>query len=169
MLVALGLWLAVLRPAYLGGSANYIMVSGISMEPTMSTGDLALVRTREGYGRGDIVAFQVKGGVVIHRIVGGTAEAGFITQGDNNDNIDSWRPTPENIAGKAELYVPRLGSLFSFLQKPLSMALAVGALSLYLSLAGLILARPPGSRDRRRRLRDRALQRRRGLASWLSA
>ena len=166
MLVALGLWFALLRPAYLGGAATYIMVGGISMEPTMYTGDLALVRSRDSYAVGDIVAFGVENGIVIHHIVGGAAEAGFITQGDNNSNIDPWRPTSENIVGRAWLYVPRLGFLFSYLQNPLSMALAVGAISLYLSLAGLLLAGKPGSRQKRRRLRNRALWRSRRMAWW---
>ena len=161
MLVALGLWFAQLRPAYLGGPANYIMVSGISMEPTMYTGDLALVKTQDAYMVGDIVAYSVEDGIVIHRIIGGTAEAGFIMRGDNNDNIDPWRPQPESIVGQAWIYIPWMGRLVSALQSPAVMGVAVGGLFLYLSLAGMLLSGKTGSRGRRDRLRARVLQRRR--------
>ena len=77
-------WFFLLRPAFLGGPASYVMVSGVSMEPTLYSGDLAVVRKQGSYGTGDIVAFIVAEGepgekaIVIHRIVGGTAEAGFL-------------------------------------------------------------------------------------------
>ena len=59
------------------------------MQPTLYEGDLAVVRQQSSYEEGDIVAFRVpegedgEGAIIIHRIVGGDAENGFILQGDN--------------------------------------------------------------------------------------
>ena len=162
--------LLFLRPLLLGGDVSYVIVTGVSMRPTLWQGDLALARRAANYELGDVVAYHSpEGPLVIHRIIGREGDA-FTFQGDNNDFVDPWTATPEQIAGKAWVAIPRLGALFSYLQNPVRLAAAVGAFFLYISLAGLFLARPLGSRKRRRRLRDRALQRRRGrLTSWLSS
>ena len=60
--------------------------------------------------------------------------------------------------GKAWLYIPWLGRLVSSLQSPVIMAVAVGGLFLYLSLAGMLLSGKTGSRGRRDRLRARVPQ-----------
>lgn len=174
MMALLVLWFFLLRPAYLGGPATYVIVSGISMEPTMYTGDLALVFQADDYTIGDIVSFTVSDqqtgekAIVIHRVVGGTADDGFITQGDNNDNVDPWRPTRDEIVGKTVLFIPRVGAFLSYLQDPVRIAVAVGAVSLYTSLAGLLLAAPSGSRQRRRVLRIKKARRRAALPAILS-
>ena len=163
-----------LRPPFLGGSVTYVMVSGHSMEPTMHTGDLALAWRQDRYGVGDVVAFRAeqgeRSGMVIHRVIGGDSQQGYRMQGDNNDWVDPWEPTPAQVAGKAFFFVPRLGALFGYLQgDPLRLALAVGGLSIYFSLAGLLLAGSSGGGRRQRLLRMRKARRRGGLASWLSA
>ena len=178
MLGVLAIWFVLLRPAFLGGPASYVIVSGKSMEPNLYTGDLAFVLKRDSYAAGDIVAFHVDadeapsgsgGGIVIHRIIGGNAEDGFILQGDNNDHADPWQPTPDRIRGRALLYVPRLGALFSYLQHPVRLAVAIGVPLGYTSLAGFLISnQASGSRERRRLRRMRTAQRRAGLASWLS-
>jgi hypothetical protein len=48
---------------------------------------------------GDVVAFDFRGKVVVHRIVGRHA-AGFLTQGDGNLDVDSVPLTPEILIGK---------------------------------------------------------------------
>ena len=102
------------------------------------------------------MAFRVEGGIVIHRIIGGTPEAGFIMQGDNNGNIDPWRPLPEHIVGQAWVYIPWLGRLISAFHSPVVMGVAVGGLFLYLSLAGMLLSGQTGGRGRREKRRARA-------------
>lgn len=56
MVAAWWLWL---RPEPLGGPLTLVTVSGISMEPGMHTGDLAVVRKADTYRHGDIIAFRV--------------------------------------------------------------------------------------------------------------
>jgi hypothetical protein len=86
-------WFIVLGPSVIGGPATYLFVSGTSMEPTLSTGDLVIARRAETYEVGDIVAFHVpqdaegvaRGGLVIHRIAGGSATDGLHHAGRQPD------------------------------------------------------------------------------------
>ena len=74
LLAFLGGWFVTLAPTVFGGPAAYIEVVGHSMDGTYRTGDLVITRTQDTYAKGDIVAFKVGGGQVIHRIVGGDGE-----------------------------------------------------------------------------------------------
>jgi signal peptidase I len=112
-------WFAFFRPAFLGGPASYVLVSGTSMEPTLSTGDLAYVRRASSYEVGDIVAFRVpEGGLVIHRIVGGNGQDGYVPQGDNKPAADEWRPTDDDVVGREAFVVPGVGDLLRRLSDP---------------------------------------------------
>jgi signal peptidase len=129
-------WFLLLCPTFLGGPATYVIVAGMSMEPTYSEGDLVVLRTQDTYHSGDVIAFSASKSTVIHRIVGGSAEEGFITQGDNKDSPDSWRPTPEDIRGKAWLHISHFGDVMWFFQNnPLYLGLLAGALTV-LALVG---------------------------------
>lgn len=147
LLVVVG-WAMFLRPAYLGGPVTYVIVAGQSMEPGLHTGDLVLARRQDSYGRGDVVAFQVPrnepggGSIVIHRMVGGSGNEGWVLQGDNKDEPDIWRPTNEEISGKRWLLIPQAGHLLVLVRSPL--AFAVGA-----SLMVFLLVATPGGREER--------------------
>jgi hypothetical protein len=78
------------------------------MEPTLTEGDLVVVREGD-YQVGDIVAFETGRGLVIHRIVDGSAESGFVMQGDNKPAIDTWTPVPDEIVGEHFARVPNAG------------------------------------------------------------
>lgn len=128
---ALLLWVLLLRPEMLGGPASYVLVSGHSMEPTLHTGDLVLALDQPSYRVGDVIVYRVPNGpgagtFVIHRVVGGDAATGYVTQGDNRDTIDPWRPKPHDIAGALEATAPRVGFAFAFLRTPLGLALVAG-------------------------------------------
>lgn len=119
-------WFFLFRPVFLGGPASYIIVSGTSMEPTMYTGDLVLLHKQERYEEGDAIAFSADGGAVIHRIVGGSDESGFVTQGDNRPVVDAWRPYPQHVLGSTWLRIPRAGMVVQHLQKPWLLGLVLG-------------------------------------------
>ena len=93
-------WAFVLRPQALGGPAGYVLVSGHSMLPRYHTGDLVLVERKGSYHVGQVIAYRVPkgdamaGAQVIHRIIGGDAQHGFLVQGDNRSAPDVWRPKP---------------------------------------------------------------------------
>jgi signal peptidase I len=150
---ALTAWFLTLRPGSLGGPASYVMVRGVSMEPTYHDGDLVITRQRPSYHVDDIVAYAIPAGdvggglTVIHRIVGGSPEMGFTTQGDNNGEADPWQPSLGQIKGTTWLVLPRAGAIMLFLRAPIPLA------SLAASIAvGMVVYRrgdrPSGRRRR---------------------
>jgi signal peptidase I len=129
-------WLLLFRPTGLGGPATYVIVSGTSMLPALQGGDLVVTHDRATYDVGDVVAFQVAGRHVIHRIVGGNGATGYELKGDNNPAIDPWRPTDADIAGESRFVVAGGGRLIGGLrQNPLLLACSAGSLALFLSLS----------------------------------
>jgi signal peptidase I len=116
-LILLAAWLVLLRPARLGGPGSYVVVSGTSMEPGLHTGDLAILWRADRYDRGDVIAFRVdEGGTVIHRVIGGDQRAGYVTQGDNRETPDQWRPLPNVILGRMWLHLPAAGQAMGSLR-----------------------------------------------------
>lgn len=153
MLLFVALWCVFLRPGFMGGPASYIMVSGRSMEPTLYEGDFALTMVQDSYQVGEIVAFRADGGVVIHRIIGGTAEEGYEVKGDNNLHPDAWLPRPQHIIGASVLRLPLAGRAIGLLQQPLLLGAVAGTIAMT-SLAGGAVAIA-----RRRRRRNVAVSR----------
>jgi signal peptidase len=147
-------WFIVLGPSVIGGPATYVFVSGTSMEPTLSTGDLVITRRAETYDVGDIVAFHVpqeaegvaRGGLVIHRVAGGSAATGYVMRGDNRMGDDPWRPMPADIAGRAWIVIPGIAPLLTMLREPA----VFGSLAAGVTVFLIIL----GGGDRRRRAPD---------------
>lgn len=139
ILVAAVAWFFTLRPVSLGGPAAYIVVSGVSMEPTYHDGDLVLLLQKDRYVPGDIVAYRVPEGdvgagkLVIHRVIG-SDEKGYITQGDNRKSKDLWRPQQSDVVGKSWLHLPGFGSLLAKFRSPLPLALFAGAFTVYFVL-----------------------------------
>jgi signal peptidase I len=105
------------------------------MKPALHEGDLVVARRQHTYHPGDIVAFRTEGGNVIHRIVGGSAEEGFITQGDNRDGFDQWRPTPKDILGKMWFRIPGGGHAVGVLRSPIALAALAGSTAAFLMLS----------------------------------
>ncbi|WP_289018274.1 signal peptidase I [uncultured Ornithinimicrobium sp.] len=133
-------WAFTLRPTQLGGPATFIVVSGDSMEPTMTSGDLVVLRERDVYAEGDIITFPVPAGepgagaLIIHRIVDTEGDT-FVPQGDNRDRVDEWRPTKDEIKGSLWLHVPHGGDvIMQVLDPPLMAALAGGSMTMWILL-----------------------------------
>ena len=113
-------WL--LWPSSLGGCTTLTIVSGESMEPTYYTGDLVVSRCGP-VEVGDVIVYNppdVGGARVIHRIVDGNAEDGWVVQGDNNDFLDPWNPKGDQILGSAVLHIPYVGKFAAILLSPLT-------------------------------------------------
>ncbi|CAB4931880.1 unannotated protein [freshwater metagenome] len=126
----LGWWLC-LAPTQLGGPATVAIVDGSSMEPTLRGGDLVIARSQPSYAVGDLVMFRLDYGLVIHRITGGSATAGWTTQGDNREGVDPWRVDQDSIAGKVWFEVAGFGSLLAIVAKnPLRFGIFCAALCL---------------------------------------
>jgi signal peptidase len=122
-------WAQYLRPQAFGGRAGYVLVSGESMLPHYRTGDLVLVEKQSSYHIGELIAYRVPkgdamaGAQVIHRIIGGNAQTGFIVQGDNRTAPDVWRPKLGDIVGAKALHIPNAVVVLQFLKSPLFLGL----------------------------------------------
>ena len=129
VLAVLLFWAFVLRPQTLGGPAGYVLVSGHSMLPRYHTGDLVLVERQSSYHVGEVIAYHVPkgdpmaGAQVIHRIIGGDAQHGFVVQGDNPTAPDVWRPNPADVVGAKALRIPDAVLVLQFLRSPVLLAL----------------------------------------------
>ena len=89
------------------------IVSSGSMEPTIHTGSLVIVRPVDTYQVGDVITFEVPGrGVFLHRIVNIAdidGETFYITQGDAVPSPDHYPVPPDHVDGKVEVVLPYLG------------------------------------------------------------
>lgn len=151
-------WFLALRPQILGGPAGWILVAGESMEPSIPAGTLVVVMRQSEYRIGEVVAYRVPdadpgaGDNVIHRIVGGTAEAGFVMRGDNTNGPDIWRPRPADVVGAAWLVVRGAAPTLLFLRSPIVAASFATSVATYLVL-GLAWAAPGDPAERTPRSR----------------
>lgn len=149
MVAALATWFMLLRPLALGGPATYVMVSGMSMQPTLHNGDLVVLQKQDSYGKGDVIAYAIPQGsigagkLVIHRIIGGTPSDGFVTQGDNRDKPDDWHPKLANVKGSLWVQLPGVGKTVSHLRTPPIFAAIAGGFTVF----SLILRTPPGRKE----------------------
>ena len=108
-------------PTSLGGCTTLTIVSGHSMEPTYYTNDIVVSRcgTPEV---GDIAVYatpETGGARIVHRVIGGDGETGWEFQGDNNDFVDQFRPTDDQVLGTAVLHIPRAGLVAKAVSSPM--------------------------------------------------
>ncbi|HYB22360.1 MAG TPA: signal peptidase I, partial [Solirubrobacteraceae bacterium] len=141
-----GLW-HFFAPTAIGGSANYVVTDGISMEPRFHSGDLAVVRSQGTYHVGEIVAYYNKEfhTIVLHRIVG-RAGARYVFKGDNNNFVDFEHPAGSQLIGALWLHLPGVGGTLASIRSPalIGVLTALGTLL----LAGGVFTRRRGRRRR---------------------
>ncbi len=80
------------------------IVQSDSMEPTLQKGDLVFIKKRPRSAveyRGKIIVFldRLQNKFIVHRVVG-ESDGFLITQGDNNNLIDFYHPSPQDILGE---------------------------------------------------------------------
>lgn len=97
---------------------SFLCVTTGSMEPTIDSGELIVIREKNKYIKNDIVTYLDKDGFLItHRIVNISKDK-VNTKGDNNNLID-----PEiqikDIQGKVILHSKLLGFFVIYILKPL--------------------------------------------------
>jgi signal peptidase I len=135
-------FLVFARAGFVSTPVSYVIVSGHSMEPTFHTGDVALLVRSGRYRKGEVIGYEVpKGGpgaglVIIHRIVGGNARAGFIVRGDNKQFADPWRPRPHDILGAERLLVPKVGLATRYVRSRAGLAALAGLITIVIALGG---------------------------------
>jgi len=107
------------------------------MEPTIATGDLILVNSKPvKIQRGDIITFKdPKDRVITHRIskiIDASGTIQIFTKGDNNQTVDPFVITPDQVVGNYLYRVPKLGFLFVYFSQP------EGSITLILVVLALI-------------------------------
>lgn len=117
------------------------------MAPEFTTGDVLLTTQKDFYYLQDIVSFEVEKVIATHRIsqihTVATSDTQtkqyFQTKGDSNKAADSSFITPEQIIGKVNVVIPKVGYLVLFM-KSKYMGL-VGILFLILGLTRITYIR----------------------------
>lgn len=135
-LVAVGVLWDELAPVKLGGTHDYAVVDGISMNPKLHAGDLVVMRQSSSYQVGDVVGYHNAqlGRVVLHRIVG-KIDGHYVFKGDNNSFLDAYHPTQAELVGRLWFHVPKVGGIFTWLHAPHHAGITV-AIVAFLLLAG---------------------------------
>jgi len=114
--------------------SNYNVISGIktfvvksgSMEPTIMTGDIVVIKRQDHYKIDDVVTFTKHGGsVVTHRLVEHDSKdsSKFITKGDANRDKDGDAISEDQIMGRVVLDIPRAGYYVVFIKTPFGLVL----------------------------------------------
>ena len=110
-------------PVQFGGQASYVMIAGASMEPSLHYGDLVIGHEEQTYSIGDVVTYRHPTiGPVIHRIVERAGDT-YTFKGDNNDWIDSYKPTFAEIIGKSWIHIPGAANFILKLRSSLGIVL----------------------------------------------
>jgi len=147
LIVLMLTWYVTLAPSSLNGPVTYAVVSGHSMEPSLYTGDLVMVRKQDTYKVGDTVLTTVMGGLVIHKIVW-LSKTSVQTKGVNNDFVDTWTLPKSAIMGKQVFVFKQLGScLLTLRTNPL-------AFGLFASVLGGVLLINPRRKKHNQKLQD---------------
>ncbi len=110
-----------LWPSSLGGSTTFVVVSGHSMEPVYASGDLVVAR-KGAPAIGDVVVYRPEGlgdAKVVHQIVGGDGVTGWDMKGPNNDWLDPWHPTDDDVVGVVVFHIGAANHIGTVLLSPL--------------------------------------------------
>lgn len=126
---------------FLTGAVKATLVSGESMFPTYHSGDVVVVAKNTDYKVGDVIVYHPESlhcdkCNVVHRIVGGDKTEGWITQGDNNENVDGWRPKAAEILGTVNFHLP-VGAFTPILLSP-KFGMMLVAISMLTGVIGLL-------------------------------
>lgn len=143
--IAVGL-LVLAWPAALGGQMTWVMVSGTSMEPAYSTGDMVLMHRGGSWEVGDVVVYGLDGidaegassaaARIMHRLVSGNESEGWTAQGDNRPYADPWTVPDHAIQGVELMTIPGAGIVVSWMRAPIVLAVSAGLLVFWAVMAG---------------------------------
>lgn len=97
----------------LGKYRSFLVQSG-SMEPSIMTGDIIIIKSNNQYNINDVITFEdTQNRRVTHRIIDNNDNK-IITKGDANKSKDSEKINKSQIIGKVVFVIPKLGYLVSF-------------------------------------------------------
>lgn len=124
-------YMGVRLPDILG--YQIVFVKSGSMEPAVSLNDLVIIKRGKDVSNKDIVLFEDGENLILHRIIDGQEQSGYITKGDANNVEDYKQVQKSDILGKMVLRLN--GRYFQFFR---SVVLIVCPILLILSCAKTI-------------------------------
>ena len=113
------------------GNIKFLTVVSGSMEPTIKTGSVVMVKPAQDYKVGDIITFgpyTKTQSPVTHRIYEIKEVEGqqvYITKGDANNGPDSRETKERDIIGKVAVSVPFIGYVVDFAKTTVGFALII--------------------------------------------
>lgn len=136
---AVGINLYTLNAARLAGNqlptpfgyGAAVVLSG-SMEPEFSAGDLIIVRETDTCKLNDIVVFQDRNSLVVHRVISIDGET-VTTKGDANNTADE----PIHISavkGEVICWIPYVGNIVGFMKTPVGTICIIAAAILLIEI-----------------------------------
>lgn len=115
------------------GYGAAVVLSG-SMEPEFSKGDLIIAAKADEYVQNDIVVFQSKGSLIVHRIIEIDGEnENVTTKGDANNTADE-PISLSAIKGKVIFVVPFVGRIVGFIKTPIGTLCVIAAAILLIEI-----------------------------------
>lgn len=129
-IIALALLLVASMFPIPGNYKIKIVMSG-SMEPSIKTGSMVVIKPESAYATGDVITFgkdTKKDIPTTHRIVAMRIQEGkpvYKTKGDANEREDM-SETPESaVIGKVLFHIPYAGYILDFAKKPVGFVLLI--------------------------------------------
>ena len=128
------------------GYGAAVVLSG-SMEPTFYAGDLIIVEDTDEFGVGDIVVFQDRSSLVVHRVMEISNDL-VVTKGDANNVSDSAIEL-SMVKGRVLFWIPFVGDVITFLKTPVGIVLVVG-LAVLLVVIPEVISRKQDEEERQK-------------------
>lgn len=100
---------------YLFSYTSFI-ATGNSMNPTINSGDLIIVKKTNHYELNDIIAFQNDENMIITHRIHEISNELYITKGDNNHFIDGYQVKQNDVYGKVVGKINNIGYLLVFIR-----------------------------------------------------
>ena len=118
------------------GYKVYVIGSG-SMEPTIYTEDVVIVKKEKQIKINDVIAFKEGNTVIVHRVIDIANENNsqlYKTKGDNNNVEDEKYISESNIEGTVKATIPKVGKASSYIREHMIIIIAIFAILIILIL-----------------------------------
>ena len=114
------------------GYGAAVVLTG-SMEPTIMTDEMIIVKAQENYEVGDVVVYQSGYSLVVHRIVAMDDQT-VMTRGDAN-NVDDEPMELSRIKGEVIAHIPHVGTVIQVLKSPVATVILIAGVILIVEMS----------------------------------
>lgn len=134
-----GLLVASMLP--IPGNIEIKIVKSGSMEPSIPTGSIVVVKPQEVYRVGDVITFGEDTKTQIpttHRIMEVAVGPSYITKGDANEENDPNPVVNRDVIGKVIFHAPSVGYVLDFAKQPIGFVLLVAIPAAFVILEEIV-------------------------------